>query len=130
MSAPAEVVAAFFDDVNAGEFGSAFGRMAPDAEFWIAGREWSVGGTYDRDGALAVVGSRIGPALAGPLQIAVRGVTADGERVAVEADVTAPTRDGRRYENQYHFLFVVRDDVIVTVKEYQDTLHASLLICP
>lgn len=127
---PAEIVEGFFADVNAGDLQAAFGRMSPDAEFWIAGREWSVGGSYDPAGAMGVVGAKIAPALAGPLQITPVGVTAQGERVAVEAEGTAPTRSGVLYENQYHFLFVVRDGVIVTVKEYQDTLHASRVVCP
>ncbi|WP_433502953.1 nuclear transport factor 2 family protein [Pseudonocardia halophobica] len=125
-----EIVEGFFADVNAGEFESAFGRMAADAEFWIAGREWSVGGTYDRDGVMAVTTGKIAPALAGPLKITIIGITAQGERVAVETETTAPTTSGVPYNNQYHFLFVVRDGAIVQVKEYQDTLHASRVIGP
>ena len=125
---PREVIEAFVAEQNAGEFEKAWSRFAPDAQFWVAGREWSVGGTYDLAGVQKVQFEAIGSRLAGPMTLEVVGITAEGERVAVELEGDAPTTDGRRYQNQYHFLFVVRDGKIVLAKEYQDTLHSSIVI--
>jgi ketosteroid isomerase-like protein len=50
-------------------------------------------------------------------------MTAEGERVAVEAESKAKLANGTLYHNRYHFLFVVRDGRIQAVKEYLDTLH-------
>lgn len=127
---PRDTVVGFFEDMNAGRYEEAFGRVAPDAKFWVAGREWSVGGDYDRAGVQDVFASKVGPRLTRPLETKVVGVTAEGERVAVEVEGGGPTVDGGQYANQFHFLFVVRDGQIVSTREYHDTLHASLVIGP
>ena len=51
-------------------------------------------------------------------------MTAEDDRVAVEAESMAKLVNGERYHNRYHFLFVLRDGRIQAVKEYLDTLHA------
>jgi ketosteroid isomerase-like protein len=55
------------------------------------------------------------------LRVEFTGVTAEGERVAVEAVSSARMSDGRPYENHYHFLVQVRDGRVVQVREYLDT---------
>ena len=50
-------------------------------------------------------------------------MTAEDDRVAVEAESKAKLVNGTLYHNRYHFLFVVRDGRIHAVKEYLDTLH-------
>ena len=51
-------------------------------------------------------------------------LTAEGDRVAVEATSSAVNAaNGRVYENRYHHLFTCRDGAIVEMREYQDTLH-------
>ena len=54
----------------------------------------------------------------------VRGVTADIDRVAIEAmsDVTLGTH---RYQNPYHLLVEVREQKIAKLKFYMDTLYAQ-----
>jgi uncharacterized protein len=47
---------------------------------------------------------------------------ADGSHVVVEARLTARLLDGRRYVNDYCFIFVCREDRIAAVREYMDTL--------
>jgi ketosteroid isomerase-like protein len=50
--------------------------------------------------------------------------TAEGDRVALEATSHAVNAaNGRVYDNRYHHLFVLRDGLIVELREYQDTLH-------
>jgi ketosteroid isomerase-like protein len=51
-------------------------------------------------------------------------MTAEGDRVAVEAKSFATMEDGRVYANSYHFLLTVRDGKVTTVREYMDTIHA------
>jgi ketosteroid isomerase-like protein len=38
-------------------------------------------------------------------------------------------KNGKTYQNLYHFLFVVRDGKIQSVKEYLDTMHAADVLC-
>ncbi len=55
--------------------------------------------------------------------IEVRSITADEDRVVVEAVGTSKNQDnGRRYDNLYCYVFEARDGQIVLFREYQDTL--------
>ncbi len=57
----------------------------------------------------------------GALSIEPWAWTVDGERAALEARVVANLRDARTYDNEYHFLFIVRDGLIGHVRAYLDT---------
>ncbi len=51
-----------------------------------------------------------------PSVITVQGVTAEGDRVAIEAEGRAELKNGRIYANRYHYLFVLRDGKILPSK--------------
>jgi ketosteroid isomerase-like protein len=61
----------------------------------------------------------------GHMHVTVLGMTAEDDRVAVEASSTgiANPKTGRRYGNFYHILMKMKDGQILLYKEYQDTLH-------
>ncbi len=96
--------------------------MADDATYWMPG-EWANGGTWSRDEVVGMVmaGKDV---FATPLELTIHGITASGDRVAVEMSSQSTFKDGRPYSNTYHSLFIVRDGRIAAVKEYMDTLYA------
>ena len=47
------------------------------------------------------------------------------DRVALEAYSNANLANGNKYNNTYHFLFVVKNGKIKVIKEYMDTQHAA-----
>lgn len=53
-----------------------------------------------------------------PLQLRLIAMTAEGDRVAVEADSYGEMLNGSTYENAYHFLFTFKGNKIVEVLEY------------
>jgi ketosteroid isomerase-like protein len=55
----------------------------------------------------------------------IHGSTAEGDRVAVEAEAYGELRNGKIYNNTYHFLFLFRDGKIFRAKEYNDSKHAA-----
>jgi ketosteroid isomerase-like protein len=59
------------------------------------------------------------------VKMTVKGVTAEGDRVAVEAECYAVTSVGTEYKNLYHFLFEMRGGKVEAVKEYCDLLHVK-----
>ena len=67
----------------------------------------------------------LGAAMPKGLRVTPKGLTAEGERVAVEAESYGETATGKIYNNLYHFLFEVRDGKIQAVREYLDTIHAK-----
>jgi hypothetical protein len=67
----------------------------------------------------------IGTAMPKGLQVTPKGLTAEEDRVAAEAESYGETATGKIYNNLYHFLFEVRDSKIQAVREYLDTMHAK-----
>lgn len=55
------------------------------------------------------------------IDIAFRGVYADGDTVIVEERMRATLAGGKAYENDYCFVFTVAGDRIRVVREYMDT---------
>lgn len=55
------------------------------------------------------------------LKFEVEALTAEGERVAIEATSDGVTFRGDRYQQTYHFLMRVRDGKIIEWREYMDT---------
>jgi ketosteroid isomerase-like protein len=60
--------------------------------------------------------------------VTLHGLHADGDRVIVEAAVTATLAGGNRYVNDYCFVFELRDGLIHRVREYVDTARGHRMI--
>jgi hypothetical protein len=56
-------------------------------------------------------------------------MTAEGERVAVEAESKGEHVSGQLYNNLYHFLFEFRDGELLKLKEYMDTERVTDVLC-
>jgi ketosteroid isomerase-like protein len=84
-----------------------------DVRWWVLGQ-----GDIDRDRFNSLVKSGLLSAQSRSLKLT--GITAEGDRVAYEAEgeMVFP---GRVYRNQYHNLLVIRDGLIVEGREYMDT---------
>lgn len=124
-----EVVESYFADVMAGRFAEAAARMAPDATLWLPGEgRWPLGGKHDVQ-SLKEIHKIIRDRFPNGLQLTVKGVIGEGERVAAEVESYGVRRDGRIYNNQYHYLIIVRDGLIQHRCEYLDTMHANDLLC-
>jgi len=121
-----DLVLSFFDLMNSRDpvrMGEAVALLADDATYWIPG-DWPNAGTFSKAQVAAMVTAGT-DMFDGPLGIAIHGITAEGERVAVEMESSGRFKDGRPYNNTYHWLFVVRDGQILTIKEYTDTAYAN-----
>jgi ketosteroid isomerase-like protein len=59
----------------------------------------------------------------GKMAYTIHSMTAEADRVAVEFEGFGELKNGRSYNNLYHFLFVIRDGAIASIKEYMDTLY-------
>jgi len=64
------------------------------------------------------------------ITLTIEGITAEGERVAVEARSEGRLRTGARYANRYHWLFILRDGKIAVAREYNDTAHVKEVLGP
>jgi ketosteroid isomerase-like protein len=89
----------------------------PDATWWILGY-----GDMSRADFIASV--KNGLLTAGKRHVEIITLTAEGDRVAVEA-VSEMTFPDRIYRNEYHNLLVIRDGQIVEGRDYMDTRLAA-----
>jgi ketosteroid isomerase-like protein len=93
--------------------------LTDDVSWWVPGR-----GTVTK-AEFQGMAAGFRAMLAGPFTLKVLGVTADGDRVAVEAESLGKLTNGKIYNNSYHFLFLFRDGKIYQAKEYNDSAHAA-----
>lgn len=64
------------------------------------------------------------------IQLEIRTMTAEEDRISVEAQGSAVSIAGEPYNNTYHMMFVIRDGRIKTAREYMDTKLADKLFGP
>ena len=64
------------------------------------------------------------------LRLMVHSVTAEGARVVVECEGDAVTSEGKRYCNQYCFVFTFADGKIREINEYFCNVHANEVLWP
>jgi ketosteroid isomerase-like protein len=117
-------VAKFLETFSAGDVAGLVAMMTEDATWWVSGRIDGLSGTYPRDEFGPLVEGAKAAYKSGALKIWPTGMVAEGDKVSVEAESKAELLNGRTYNNSYHFLMVLRDGKIASVKEYMDTLHA------
>ena len=93
---------------------------------WTAGDN-AMGGTRTKE---EVVGFAQNILSAFPTGITfnIEGMTAEDERVAVEINGEAMHASGATYNNQYHFLLIIKDGKILELKEYMDTQLAAKIL--
>jgi hypothetical protein len=99
---------------------------AEDFLIWVAG-SLPFSGTGDKASAVAGMPAVLSLFPSG-LRFSIVAMTAEADRVAIEATSTGTTAKDRQYEQQYHFLMRVRDGKIVEWKEYMDTEHARQVL--
>ncbi len=125
------LVEQFFDDFSNGRIDAAFSLLSDDGAWWAAGKLYSgdrrVTGDFTKAEYLDLVGEIVKAFPAG-IRFKIHAMTAEGDRVAAEVESFGDHANGKRYNNQYHFLFVVKDGKFAIVKEYNDTHHLFELI--
>ena len=116
-------VASFLKAFSESRFEDALSHMADDGTWWVAGTT-SISGTYSKGGFLELA-SGVAGGTRGGIALTPTGITAEGNRVAVEAVSDGETLNGKRYQNRYHFLFEFQGNQIHAVREYMDPMHVA-----
>jgi uncharacterized protein len=95
--------------------------LADDAEWTVIGSTgWSK--TYrGKDRILADLIAPLRRVLAPPRKSHALHMIAEGNMVAVQGQGENITRDGRKYENTYCWVFAFRDGEVRAITEYADT---------
>ena len=118
-----ELARVFLDALSRADAELARELYAEDFQLWTAG-SLPFSGTSNKAEALEGM-KMIGSMFPDGLQFTILETTAEGDRVAIEAESKGVAASGVPYHNLYHFLMVVRDGRIHRFKEYMDTMHAN-----
>jgi ketosteroid isomerase-like protein len=120
------LVRRYFEALSSGD--PALGDLlAEDVRWWVPEGSDMAGEKVGRAAVLVFLGSGVdyydGSA---PMQVSIRSMIAEPDRVACEFTIEATTARGRPYRNHYHFVFEIEEDRIREVREYLDTHYAHL----
>jgi ketosteroid isomerase-like protein len=98
--------------------------MSETCTWWVGGKPelFPLAGTLNKADLGDLLRKLVLPMKNG-LEMRLRALTAEGERVAAEVESYGENPDGSIYNNEYHFLFVIREGKMQQVKEYLDTQH-------
>ncbi|HEX6703507.1 MAG TPA: nuclear transport factor 2 family protein [Albitalea sp.] len=114
----------FLARFTAGDIDGALATLSDDATWRLPGKpgQMPVVGVFDK-ARIGKLFRNMDAQLKSGLKMTPTGMVAEGDKVAVEAVSRGELRNGRVYEQEYHFLMVVRDGKIREVREYLDTQH-------
>jgi hypothetical protein len=117
----------FIDAISRGDIEAIRQAFADDGTVWTIGT-MPISGTFGA-AQVAEAAHRVLDLFPEGLKITIKGMTAEDDRVAIEAESYGRHVSGRTYANVYHFLMRVRDGKIVEWREYMDTMHANDVLC-
>lgn len=119
-----QIAESLFDRFNANDVAGALDIMTDDATWWIAGKpdQLPVAGIYNKERIARLLNNMVGQ-LPNGLRMTVKSVISEGDKVAMEVESYGELRNGRVYNQQYHFVVTIREGKISGVKEYLDTQH-------
>jgi|SRR5579863_7193178 len=115
----------FFRELSAGNPGC-WDRVADDANWKLMAKakDYPYRSEYSKASYRKLVEDSVQDFPNG-LRFTITGTTAEGDRVALEAESYGMARSGKLYNNLYHLLVLVENGKIKTVREYLDSGHAT-----
>lgn len=112
-----QLALSYIDRMGHNDLDGALALAAADSRFWLAGP-----GDMDKEGLKRFLAPFNRMIL--NMRFDILSVTAEDDRVAVEAASTAELRNGKTYRNRYVFMFTARHGKLAGVKEYSDSAPA------
>lgn len=101
--------------------------MCDDATYWIAGSTAASGTIAGADSYIGFVSGAFGAAV-GRIQMRIGQITAEADRVSLEATSAATFPGDFHYSKELHLLIQIRDGKIASVREYMDTARAQAAV--
>jgi ketosteroid isomerase-like protein len=111
-----DVAAAFFVALGSANTDALQHLMDPDIKAIAMGNSVMSGTRVYQD--IMGVAGMFGLVLQNGIRFDIISMTAEDDRVSVEAEGHANLKDGTPYNNHYHFLLTMKDGKIIRIKEY------------
>jgi uncharacterized protein len=126
MQSNKDVAASMLQLFSAGDVPGVLNLMTDDATWWLPGKPDQLPVTGERTKAqITRLFQAMTDQLEGPLKMTLQSMIAEGDEVAMEAQSLGRLKNGRTYQQQYHFRIRLRGGKICAVREYLDTLHVQ-----
>ena len=117
------LVRRFWEAFSESRFEDALALLSDDATWWVAGTT-DISGKYSKPEFRELV-MGVSEGTESGVQVTPTLLTAEGDRVSMEATSYGKMLDGKEYKNIYHFMHEVQDGRISAVREYMDTEHVT-----
>jgi ketosteroid isomerase-like protein len=129
MSAAAnkEIVRQFFDAISSSDTPRMLDFYAPDGVCQTMGRTL-ISGRFTKD-QIAMAAGRIFEVFPKGVKFDILNMTAEDDRVAVEAVSHGDHISGAHYSNHYHFLVRLRGGKVTLLQEFMDTELVTDVLC-
>ncbi len=127
IEANKKMIQDFFEALSVADVDRIVDAYAEDGTCWTSGNfplSGTVGKAQIRENAKGVLS-----VFPDKLKFTIHQMIAEDDRIVVEAESYGQHASGQVYNNQYLFLFRLRDGKIVEMKEYMDTMHANDVLC-
>jgi uncharacterized protein len=120
-----DVAARFLARFTAGDVDGALAMMTDDATWWLPGKKehMPVTGVRNKEQIARVFRSMI-EQLPHGLRMTVKSAIGEGDKLALEVESYGELKNGRVYNQEYHFVITIRGEKVAAVREYLDTQHA------
>jgi len=113
-----QVVGRWFDAVNRGDPSGILALLSEDFVFEAMLRQPAWLKYHWNREQFAATPAAMSALMEAPMAMEIVSMIAEDDMVAVEATSDALLKNGRRYDNAYHFVFRVRNDLIAEAREY------------
>ncbi|MDR9826724.1 nuclear transport factor 2 family protein [Vibrio sp. FNV 38] len=114
---------AVINAISNGDWQYVSDNFADDAKIWVAG-SMPISGYHDKT-FVEGLGESNKVGFPNGMSFTAKALTAEGNRVAIEAETLGTHANGKIYNNHFHLLMVFRDGLVIEWKEYMDTEHAN-----
>jgi ketosteroid isomerase-like protein len=119
----------FWRFFSLGDTSGVVGIMTDDATFTVIGRSGGFEGIGEKSRQdLVETMAWIKEVMPNGLVYSIKGMIAEGNKVAAEGVSYGVTTKGKAYRGTYHFLFEIENGKINAVREYLETMHAQQIL--
>ena len=115
-----KVVLDLMQNLSNGHWEAAFDALTDDAVWWVPPMPQPL--TKAQFKEVCLQAHRI---YRGKPRTIPQRITAEDDRVALEAESDAELSNGNHSHKHYHYLFVLRGGKVCEAREYMDTKHAA-----
>jgi len=123
------LVEEFYDALRSGDRTRVASLLTEDVQ-WVPPESAPIGPVQGREAVAAELGGDTPRRMfrMRTFQLTVHAILADGDRAVVQQSISAETRAGKQYDNEYCWVYTFRDGRIAHMMEYADTRKAASIL--